>query len=461
MRKILKKIGMRQAVGSQLLGRLWISIAELITIGLIASKLSRPEQGYYYVFFSFQSLENLFELGFRLVVLHFATHEAATLEWTPDRRLTGSEEHRRRLGTIVRFALRFYTIIAFTYMILVFTAGVIYFRWVNRGEGVEWLYPWIWMMLASGFTLFSSPFNLLLEGCGRVDESYRLRLLMSIFGSIATWVFLLAGLKLYANGAYVFFFGVPAAVWIFGKYHRFFMEMVKLPKPDDEKEFAKKLWKFQNRVGASSVAQFLSNRALTPIAQAVFNSTVAGQLGMALRMVQLIQTTGSAWIVTHAAPMGRLVATHKYEELDHELNKTIKQSIATSVVASLMALGAVAFLQARGYSLGGRILGVGELSFLALGTILQVLSLCYVYYSRAFKREPLLNMNLLSGVLSVVFAILGAMVFGTMGIAVGYAVVGLISAVWARTVVIAKRASWREEPLPPEDEQADLVVAEG
>lgn len=450
MRSILRKIGMRQAVGAQLLGRFWIAAAQLVTIALIAKRLTPEEQGFYYTFFSFQSLENLFELGFRLVVLQFASHEAAHLDWTPKRTMAGSEPHLRRLGHLVRFSLRFYGTVALIYMVTVFLAGVLFFRSADAAAKVTWLGPWIWMMVASGFTLFSSPFNLLLEGCGKIDETYRLRLVMGVSGSLATWVFLLMGLKLYANGAYVFFFGVPAALWIFGRYNRFFREMLRLPEPEGANEFIKGFWKFQNRVAASSIAQFLRTQTLTPVSHHYLGAVVAGRVGMAIQMVTLILTTGSAWIVTHAAPMGRLVAQHRYDDLDVEFRKTIKQSMVTSLVASVGALLIVGVLKARGHWLGVRILDMPELSILAAGTVLQVLALCYVYYSRAFKREPLMKMNLLTGLVAILVAGVGASMYGSMGIAVGFGVIGLISAIWAWRVVEAHRGSWRTSPMPAE-----------
>lgn len=437
---------MRQAVGTHLLGRVWLSVAQLITIALVAKKLTEAEQGYYYSFLSFQSIENLFELGFRLVVLQFASHEAAHLVWTDDRRLVGPEPERRRLGLLVRFSLKFYLGLALTYGILVFGAGVAYFGFFQETVGVAWQVPWAWMMMASAFLLFTAPFNMLLEGCGRVDESYRLRLFMGIGASLAVWGVLLANGKLFATGSYVFGSAAIAFAWIAIRYRRFFLEIIREPLPEDHREFIKSFWRMQNKVAASSVAYFLRTPILALVAFPILGEKIAGQLGMAVSMVTLILTAGSAWIITSATRMGNLVAQRNYEQLDRELRSTMKRALYTSVVATVGALVLVGILKAMGSSIGGRILPMPDLVLLAVGTLFQVIALAYTYYSRAFKREPLMAMNLVVGVLSVAFAVAGAYWMGSLGITLGYAALSVLSAWWAKRVIDAQRDGWRLAP---------------
>lgn len=443
MRKLLQRIGMRQAVGTHLLGRVWLSVAQLVTIALVAQKLSQEEQGYYYSFLSFQSIENLFELGFRLVVLQFASHEAAHLAWTDDRRLEGPEPERRRLGLLVRFSLKFYLGLAIAYGVLVFIAGFVYFGYFQQTQSVDWRAPWAWMMMASAFLLFTAPFNMLLEGCGRVDESYRLRLFMGVGASLAVWGTLLGNGGLYATGTYVFTSAGIAFLWIAVRYRRFFLDIVREPEPEDRREFIKSFWRMQNKVAASSVAYFLRTPILALIAFPILGERVAGQLGMAVSMVTLILTAGSAWIITSATRMGNLVAQKAYDQLDRELGSTLKRALVTSLVASLGALILVGLLKLAGHSIGGRVLPMIDLVFLAVGTLFQVVALAYTYYSRAFKREPLMAMNLVVAVLSIILAAAGAKLMGSLGITLGYAGLSVLAAWWAKRVIDRQRASWR------------------
>lgn len=72
-------LGLDRAVAFTVLARGWSSLAGVGTLTLIAHFLSPAEQGYYYTFYSLVALQIVFELGFSVVILQTASHEAAHL----------------------------------------------------------------------------------------------------------------------------------------------------------------------------------------------------------------------------------------------------------------------------------------------------------------------------------------------------------------------------------------------
>jgi len=73
-RRIAHTIGLDSAIAYTVLARGWAGVSGLITVALIARRLSPAEQGYYYTFGSLVALQIVFELGFSVVILQLATH---------------------------------------------------------------------------------------------------------------------------------------------------------------------------------------------------------------------------------------------------------------------------------------------------------------------------------------------------------------------------------------------------
>ena len=137
----------------------------------VARFLSPVEQGYYYTFSSILGLNIFFELGLTFVIMQFASHEKAGLEWTDAGDLTGNERNLKRLGSLLRFAVRWYGIAAIISLIGISLGGCWFFRTSHHdGANVQWMIPWLSVCLASSISFFLAPIYGILEGCGKIAE---------------------------------------------------------------------------------------------------------------------------------------------------------------------------------------------------------------------------------------------------------------------------------------------------
>src|ERR1700721_120552 len=98
MRQVL---GLDRAVGFTVLARFWSSAAGVVTVALIARFLSPAQQGYYYTFGSLVALQIVFELGFSVVILQTASHEAAHLSFLPGALISGNPPAHSRLASVL------------------------------------------------------------------------------------------------------------------------------------------------------------------------------------------------------------------------------------------------------------------------------------------------------------------------------------------------------------------------
>ncbi len=103
-----RMFGIDRAIAYTLVGRGWSLIAGPLTIILIARFLRPEQQGFYYTFGSVIALNIFFELGLTYVLLQFASHEKAHLEWATAGTLSGSNIAEMRLAALLKLALRWY-----------------------------------------------------------------------------------------------------------------------------------------------------------------------------------------------------------------------------------------------------------------------------------------------------------------------------------------------------------------
>src|SRR5260221_12608523 len=127
MRKLLHWMGLERVVGYTLVYRVWQLFANAAVLILIAKSLTKIEQGFYYLFFSVVSLQIFFELGLTYVLMQFASHESAKLSWTNHGTLEGDPTAEARLALLLRFAARWYGVVAVFLVVGLLPFGIVIF----------------------------------------------------------------------------------------------------------------------------------------------------------------------------------------------------------------------------------------------------------------------------------------------------------------------------------------------
>ena len=177
--RTLSGLGIDRAVGWTAAARLWSILAGPVSVILIAAHLSAEEQGFYYTFASIVAFQVMFELGLGMVIVQFASHEKAFLEWRPDGTLGGSEVEKGRLAALLRKTLQWYAVATTLAAAALLLGGTLFFAHQSttvQPTTVEgWSWPWIALAILAGGTLFLTPFLSLLEGCGLIIEVARVR----------------------------------------------------------------------------------------------------------------------------------------------------------------------------------------------------------------------------------------------------------------------------------------------
>ena len=122
-----RALDLDRAIVFTVVARGWSSIAGIGTLVLIASFLTPAEQGYYYTFYSLVALQIVFELGFSVVILQMASHEAAHLVIAADGSISGPANSHARLASVLQKSVVWYTAAAVLMAVIVLPFGILFF----------------------------------------------------------------------------------------------------------------------------------------------------------------------------------------------------------------------------------------------------------------------------------------------------------------------------------------------
>lgn len=444
--RFLQFWGVDRAIAYTLIGRGWTVIAGPVSVILIARFLSPEEQGFYYTFASILALQVFFELGLSYVILHFASHEKAKLEWSAAGALEGDADAKSRLATLLRLALVWYGVAALLLIAIVLPAGLVFFS-INQppGASIVWRLPWTLIVLFSGFNLAVTPAMSVLEGCGLVAELAFMRIGQGILGSLLLWSVLFARGGLFATAVLAVFGFLWASGWLLLYKRAFFFDLLR-SKVSAQISWREELWPFQWKIALSWLSGYFIFQMFNPVMFAFHGAVAAGRMGMSLSITGAISAMATAWVVTKAAPFGGLIANREFRKLDKLFFTCLWQSTAVLVLGGVAFWSAAWYLSYINHPISKRILEPLPLALLIGATVLNHIVFAEALYLRSHKQEPFLWPSILGGCLCGSSTYFFGKHYGATGIMLGYFILTIIIGVGAGTwIFFQKRRLWHTD----------------
>lgn len=456
LRRLLHFVGVDRAIAFTVLARGWSSLAGVGTLALIARFLSPADQGFYYAFYSLVQMQIIFELGFSVVILQAASHEAAHLNLAPDGTITGPEQSHARLASVLQKAFRWYTIAAILMALTLMPVGIAFFRHIanksNAGD-VHFVLPWLLVVFASSCTFQIDPIFSFLEGCGYIPEVYRTRLRQSLLSTVLGWSAFLLHHGLYAPGFFILGQAIAGGWFIFTKRH-LLLPLLRHSTRNFRIDWGKEIWPFQWRIAVSWLAGYLTSSLFVPVLMNSRGPVEAGRLGMSLTVCATLSTMAVSWMNTKASPFGQMIARKEYRKLDGVFTRALVQSTGAAVLACIAVWVVVQWLlvhqvKMHGVLLANRLLSPIPLAMLFFGTVGNVVVTAEALYIRAHKQEKFM----VNSILGALYSIPVALVIGTMqsphggawGIAASYALGTAVIGLGYGTYTFLKwRRIWHE-----------------
>ena len=441
---LLRWAGIDRAVAYTLLGRIWGLAAGLASLVLISEFLSKEEQGFYYTFSSILALQVLFDLGLAYVILQFASHEMRELSLGSNRVLKGNVKAKARMASLLRFAVRWYAVVAGLTALVIIPAGL-YFFGTSEGNGAcaAWRVPWTLLGVMTAGLLFASPLSAIVEGTGQVADVALMRTVQNVVSSTALWAALLLGWKLYAASICAAARLLCVFAWLSGRYGGFLQDLFAAGHPDGQIGWRREIWPFQWRIGVSWLSGYFIGQLFNPIMFAFHGAVAAGQMGMSLAVAGGVSSIALAWVNTKAAPFGQMIARRDFQQLDRTFFRCLWQSCAMVALVSAGAFLAVLYLRSIHHPFAQRVLDPLPFGLILLTMVLNHVVVSEAIYLRAHKEEPFLWTAVAIGALTALSAYLVGRPCGALGMAIAYLTVNLVVGLGVGSVIfVKKRRLW-------------------
>jgi O-antigen/teichoic acid export membrane protein len=438
VRAFAKRLGIDRAVFYTLLARAWSVASGLVTIVFVTAHLSPDLQGYYYTFYSLIALQIFAELGLNFAIVQFASHEMANLSWTPEGMVSGSEEAKRRLQSLMHFAFSWFGVAALLTLAVLLPLGMHYFgaTTATLARGVN--APWSLLVVASAINLIVNPFMALLEGCGKVAKVAMLRLSQSIASVLSVWVVLSRGGHLYSLAVSSSVTTLVGSAWLWFRYRHFFRDLLAHRTHVPGISWRRELWPFQWRIAVSFTSGYLITQLFNPLLLATHGPAAAGQLGMSLQIISAMNGAAMAWITTKAPTYGQLIATGQIRRLDALFTRGLVQSFAFLFLGVAAVWFTIHYLSMSTSTYATRVLPLPLFSLLCLACLANHIVVAEAVYLRAHKREPFMVLSLLNGLTTAGLGLLLVPRLGATGAVYAYATTSLLIGLGGGTFVFVR-----------------------
>lgn len=438
IRVLASQLGVNRAVATTLLLRIWQAVAGPITLVLIAIWLTPVEQGFYYAFASVAALQIVFELGLSGVLVQVASHEFAGLQWSPDNRIIGEEQRQNRFLSLLRVALAWYAIAAVLMVAVLYPSGIWFFAQDAAQYGMpQWKTVWFVLVTMTALNLITVPVFSIMEGSGRLEEVYGVRIFQAVTGALGIWAVLALDGGILAVAMNAIAGAVIGWWWFLGKNKALMQRLLESRAAHSATagprwSWRNDVWPLQWRIGVSWVCGYILTQMHTPLLFRTQGAVVAGRMGITLTIGNVLGLMAMSWITSRAPSMGRLAAQRRWGALDAEFRFAFSRSVL------IFALGMVLLIVAR-YVLdttiyGERFLPLHETTGLLLALFASHIVGGIAAYLRAHKREPFMWPSIIGAVLIGVGAMWAAPQWSSAGVVAVIWVVsfgfGLPSAVW-------------------------------
>jgi O-antigen/teichoic acid export membrane protein len=447
---LARKMGIDGAIAYSSGSRIVGGLTGVLSVFFITTFLTGVEQGFYYTFGSILAMQVFFELGLTGIMTQFVAHEASHLFLNENCTFEGEKQYKSRLASLVRFCVKWYSVLALLVFVFLLVVGYVYFyNYGSNQDDVNWQIPWILICVGTAFKLFQSPFNSILMGIGKVKEMSKIGFWQQIILPLTVWIGLATGLKLFVVGiSYL----ASVVLWqVFVHQIRLDKIIIRLwkEKVTDHVSYLNEIFPFQWRIALSWVSGYFLFQLFNPVLFATEGAVVAGQMGMTLTAINAIQAFSMSWMSTKVPLFSQLIAQRNYEQLDQIFSRSQKQ-MANVCFGLLVTF--FAFIWLLNYSqlkLGESVLADRFLTYLpmllvALPMYLQQYIYSWATYLRCHKQEPLLCFSIVCGVVNCLSTLILGRLYGLYGVTIGYCVVTILSLPWSYLIYKTKKIEWHK-----------------
>ncbi len=436
LKKLANKIGFDKAIlftsASSIVG----TIGSVVTVLLVIKLFDEVEQGFYYTFGSILSIQIFFELGFNNIITQYAAHETGNPTYSVARISDHDNIAYSRLSSLLHFIVRWYTILFFVLLFILFFCGIYFFGKNSPASiGINWQLPWLLLVISSCLNFLFSPIISFLIGIGNIKNIAKLQLQQNIIKIVVLSIGLLFDFKLYSIGLSLMAAFLYMVTSIYKNYKIILFDIWKF-KIINRISYFKEIFPYQWKIALSWVSGYFIFQMFNPVLFATEGPEVAGQMGMSLAALSGLSTLSISWITTKIPFFSNLIAAKDYNQLKKNFNMVFKQSLYVNLLLLFIFLSLVTILKYYKIKIGviligNRFIDFLPLTFMVVASVINQITSSWALYLRCFKKEPYLVNSIVGAILTTASTFYFGNKYGLLGITGGYLLITIIGFPWA------------------------------
>lgn len=388
------------------INQIWKILSGPLLLLLIPIYLTPESQGYWYTFVNLAALVVFADLGFSTIILQFSAHEFANLTFSDKTTLIGNKKNLARLGSLLRFSLKWSTSMALGVFPFIIIIG--YFILNEKESLVDWKTPWFIYAMASVFVFVNSIILSFIEGCNSVGNVQRIRFHISLINISTTLLLLIFNAQLYAL-AFSLLIGAASGMIIIMYRYGIMLNQLYQASNNIVNTWKKEIMPLMWRYAVSWISGYFIFSIFTPIAFHYYGVIEAGKVGFSIAVCTAIFGVANIWMIIIIPRINILVAHKNYKELDLLFKTHLNYSIITYLISI-----AVLFLLITIFDnilIAERLVSPISLLTITLGWFFQIIINSYAIYMRAHKIEPLFIVSLLAAVYTTITTLILSVYF--------------------------------------------------
>lgn len=375
-----------------------------------AKYLTTIEQGFYYTFISLASVSLLFEFGLSSLLTTASAHEFIGLKWGYKGKVIGHLPFKF-IG-LAQYAFKWYASAAILAFMVIITLGGWYISSSVLDAGVAWRGPWLLLMIATSIALLPIPMIAIAEGSGSVSEAYSVRLFQGVIGVAAALAVLYNGGGLYAAAMPPLGAAMVGCLWLLLKKRCF---LIQIFLEGCEGTLAcKDLLSVQWRAAISWLAGYTLVLMYVPLLFKTQGPEVAGQMALTMNVVNMTCVLAAAWMIARLPSISTYIAVQQWTAADALFKRSFSISIGLYVLGAFVIVALRILLSYTKYD--ERVLSLLETVVLVIGMGFYHASGLLASYLRAYLKEPMVKISIISAVVTVTLAVIIAPRWGSYGI---------------------------------------------
>jgi len=394
----------RKDLLATMVNQCWRLVSGPIMLLLIPLYLTPEQQGYWYLFGSIASLSMLADLGFSNIILQYSAHEYAFLKFSDEGLLIGEEAYIKRLGSILRFSIKWIATVCMIAFPAIYCAGIFFFMH-DKVLGI-YIFPWTLYVIGSLVNFFNNAILYFVQGLDKIAQMEKVRLIVSVLNIALIALILIFGGNIYALACAMLI--SSSAIFIsFGRFWKFMAQLLKISK-GVVFNWKRDLLPYFSHFGVCVLCGFFSLQIFTPLMHYFHGPVYSGKVGITITLVSAINGLANIWMYTIIPKINMLVANHAKEALDALFKKRCMLSVVTYI---FITGGVFIFLKLFGNywiipRIASRFLTYPAIISLLVSYFVLMIENNWALYIRGHKHEAYMSVSIIATVLTVISTVL-------------------------------------------------------